>query len=97
MNQSTIQVIGTQPQNNSGQLQRSQNVRGSNANNQPQGTLNMPPPRPQNATNSSTSTAVAVQYDLIGGTYTFSRIQGTGNLPPQNNPSSTSLFSGTLN
>ncbi|CAG8782850.1 14944_t:CDS:1, partial [Gigaspora margarita] len=87
----------TQPPNNRGQLQRSQNIRGlQNVNNQLQRILNlgMPPPRLQNTTNLFTGTFIAIQYDLINGTNPFMKMQGVTNPLPQSLPFSTLLFSG---
>ncbi|CAG8851206.1 10820_t:CDS:1, partial [Gigaspora margarita] len=74
------------PQNNSGQLHRSQNIRRlQNVNNQLQSTLNigMLPPRSHNTTNSFTSTFIAIQHDLINGTDPFIGMQGVANPQPQ--------------
>ncbi|CAG8730873.1 156_t:CDS:1 [Dentiscutata erythropus] len=99
MNQSTNQLIGAQPQNNIGQLQRPRNIGGlQNANGQLRRTTNiaMLPMRPQNTANLFTGTFTSVQQyaDLINGSDPFTRTQGVENLPPQNSRLSTLLFLG---
>ncbi|KAF0498880.1 hypothetical protein F8M41_020484 [Gigaspora margarita] len=97
MNQPTIQIINTHSQNNRDHPQRSQNIRGSqNDNNQLQITLNIgvPLPRLQHTTDSFNGTFIATQYDLINGTNPFMGIQGVANPLPQSPPFSASLFSG---
>ncbi|CAG8525435.1 11276_t:CDS:1 [Dentiscutata erythropus] len=97
MNQTTNQIIGVQPQNNNGRLQRLQNIGGPrNANSQVPRIPNigMPPLRTQNNVNLFTSNFTAVQHDLINGTDPFTRMQGVENLPPQSPQLSAVLFLG---
>ncbi|CAG8815798.1 2376_t:CDS:1 [Gigaspora margarita] len=101
MNQSINQIIGVQPQNNGGQLQRPRNIGGpQNPNGQFQrnSIIGMMSVRSQNTANTNTTTGVftAVQQyaDLTNGTEPFTRTQDVEDLPPQSTRFSTLLFSG---